>query len=465
MKSIGWSVGSFQNNLARLEFVVSIEKVFVFSWSWRTKKENFLDRGPRFSRRNLFVLFQSSAGVGISLSRYFSVEVGTKTDLLCRKTFDVSSTVILRIISSQFVDNDWVKKIERFSFLFAEKFFLSCEGTRYSEEKRIESMKIAKEKSLAELKHHILPRTKGFSLLIKEIHGHGELFRSSIRFWKRDFIQVDAIYDMTIAFRSTERPRLKDVLLGEKFSAQAFIRRIPIENVPFDDEQKSAAFIHKLFQEKVRFSSASNPWKISAEKFLFFFSLSRTKRSNTSCRTKRSKALEILERRIYFVANTTFWSFWFVRFSSVYRRSSISFDFWCSARCFPNWFFYSFPSQVRCSFRRFFCADRIQPNERKKFVFVVRFQGSSAFSSWSKRRDPNRAKCIELQLNWFQWVTGICVLFFRWKFLSLAILSRLYCKQCSSNPSKKTWAKQFSNIRKQINVFCFKKKPDNLTLN
>ena len=44
---------------------------------------------------------------------------------------------------------------------------LSCEGTRFTEKKRSLSMKIAREKGLPELKHHILPRTKGFTLLLQ----------------------------------------------------------------------------------------------------------------------------------------------------------------------------------------------------------------------------------------------------------------------------------------------------------
>ena len=44
---------------------------------------------------------------------------------------------------------------------------LSCEGTRFTEKKRLLSMKIAREKGLPELKHHILPRTKGFTLLLQ----------------------------------------------------------------------------------------------------------------------------------------------------------------------------------------------------------------------------------------------------------------------------------------------------------
>ncbi len=44
---------------------------------------------------------------------------------------------------------------------------LSCEGTRFTETKRLAIMKIAREKGLPELKHHILPRTKGFILLLQ----------------------------------------------------------------------------------------------------------------------------------------------------------------------------------------------------------------------------------------------------------------------------------------------------------
>ena len=46
-------------------------------------------------------------------------------------------------------------------------FLLFCEGTRFTEKKRLASMKFAKEKGLPELKHHILPRTKGFTLLMQ----------------------------------------------------------------------------------------------------------------------------------------------------------------------------------------------------------------------------------------------------------------------------------------------------------
>ena len=55
---------------------------------------------------------------------------------------------------------------------------MCCEGTRFSPKKQEESMKIARDKGLKELKHHLLPRTKGFSMLARGAPGRSNfLFR------------------------------------------------------------------------------------------------------------------------------------------------------------------------------------------------------------------------------------------------------------------------------------------------
>ena len=62
---------------------------------------------------------------------------------------------------------------------------MACEGTRFTEEKRLESMKIAKEKNLPELKYHILPRTRGFTLILHGAKGKSKFFSIDflISFW------------------------------------------------------------------------------------------------------------------------------------------------------------------------------------------------------------------------------------------------------------------------------------------
>ncbi len=56
------------------------------------------------------------------------------------------------------------------------QFLLFCEGTRFTEKKRLSSMKIAQEKGLPLLKHHILPRTKGFTLLLQGAENRSKFF-------------------------------------------------------------------------------------------------------------------------------------------------------------------------------------------------------------------------------------------------------------------------------------------------
>jgi len=66
---------------------------------------------------------------------------------------------------------------------------------------------------------------------------------------------VTAVYDITVAFQTPEYPELSDLILGQRCQAEAFIRRIPVSEVPYEDEKESAEFIYKMFQEKVIYVS------------------------------------------------------------------------------------------------------------------------------------------------------------------------------------------------------------------
>ncbi|CAF0967516.1 unnamed protein product [Rotaria sordida] len=131
------------------------------------------------------------------------------------------------------LERDIQRLVDNYPKNYNFTLFLSCEGTRYSNEKRLESMKVAREKGLPELQHHILPRTKGFVFVMKGIHKH-----------------ITGIYDITVGFQTPKRPELSNLLIGQQCQAESFIRRIPVSEIPYDDEEKSAQFIHKLFQEK-----------------------------------------------------------------------------------------------------------------------------------------------------------------------------------------------------------------------
>lgn len=59
---------------------------------------------------------------------------------------------------------------------------LFAEGTRFTEEKYLASVKVAKEKGLQPLLHHLLPRTRGFVASVPHLKG-----------------KVAAIYDVVVA--------------------------------------------------------------------------------------------------------------------------------------------------------------------------------------------------------------------------------------------------------------------------
>ena len=46
-------------------------------------------------------------------------------------------------------------------------------------------------------------------------------------------------------------PGIGDIVNGIKMDAQCYIRRIPLKDVPIDDEKKCGEFLQKLYQEKV----------------------------------------------------------------------------------------------------------------------------------------------------------------------------------------------------------------------
>ncbi|CAF1052840.1 unnamed protein product [Rotaria sp. Silwood1] len=110
---------------------------------------------------------------------------------------------------------------------------LFCEGTRFTEKKRLTSMKIAQEKGLPELKHHILPRTKGFTLLLQGAEN-----------------RIAAIYDLTIGFKENgAKPTLLSILKGRSCQAEIFVKRIPVSEIPQDTEGCNN-WVHELYQEK-----------------------------------------------------------------------------------------------------------------------------------------------------------------------------------------------------------------------
>ena len=108
-------------------------------------------------------------------------------------------------------------------------------------------MEIAKEKGLPELKHHILPRTKGFTLLLQGAEDRSKL---TCCLFLPKLCLVTGVYDLTIGIKKS-RPEstLLSIIKGRPCQAEIFVRRFPVSDIPKDTEG-SGEWIHQLYREK-----------------------------------------------------------------------------------------------------------------------------------------------------------------------------------------------------------------------
>ncbi|XP_022651159.1 1-acyl-sn-glycerol-3-phosphate acyltransferase gamma-like isoform X2 [Varroa destructor] len=108
------------------------------------------------------------------------------------------------------------------------------EGTRFTEAKHQMSLKFAKEHELPILKHHLLPRPKGFVLCAQHFHN-----------------KLDYLYDVEIAMPKNQNnpASISTILRGKPIIADMYVRRFAFKDLPTDDE-KLKAFLYRLYQEK-----------------------------------------------------------------------------------------------------------------------------------------------------------------------------------------------------------------------
>jgi hypothetical protein len=69
-------------------------------------------------------------------------------------------------------------------------------------------------------------------------------------------LQVDYMYDVNLAIKNLEGgrvPKLNDIKNGIPLKVQVFMRRIPTKGIPTDNEKDCAAYLYKLYKEKVCF--------------------------------------------------------------------------------------------------------------------------------------------------------------------------------------------------------------------
>ncbi|XP_017784632.1 PREDICTED: 1-acyl-sn-glycerol-3-phosphate acyltransferase delta-like [Nicrophorus vespilloides] len=105
------------------------------------------------------------------------------------------------------------------------------EGTRFSPKKHEAALKFSRERGLRELKHHLVPRTKGFTTSVPYMRG-----------------KIPAVYDIEIAFDGV-KPTITNMIKARRFIVHMYIRRIPMEEIP-ETEKDQEVYLHDMFYRK-----------------------------------------------------------------------------------------------------------------------------------------------------------------------------------------------------------------------
>jgi len=147
-----------------------------------------------------------------------------------------------KFAESVFLERNWDKDKEAIGVQVREladypdpiMLLLYAEGTRFSPEKHEASLAFAREKGLPVLKQHLTPRTKGFTCSVPHLRG-----------------KVPAIYDVQLAFKENakEQPTVTNMLLGKPLEGHLYLHRIPLSQVP-DDEEGAAQWLRDLYIKK-----------------------------------------------------------------------------------------------------------------------------------------------------------------------------------------------------------------------
>ncbi|XP_030905712.1 1-acyl-sn-glycerol-3-phosphate acyltransferase delta isoform X1 [Melopsittacus undulatus] len=273
----------FRRINCRLSYCISSQMVMLLEWWSGTNCTLYTDPQsyPKYGKENAIVILNHNFEIDFLCGWNFcerfgvlgSAKVLAKKELsympiigwmwyfleivFCKRKWEEDrKTVIQKLLNLRdYPENFW--------------FLIHCEGTRFTEQKHQISMQVAEAKGLPKLKYHLLPRTKGFAVTVQCLRNGSRRSTESqllIVFVEKTYLRetaddprlvlqnllVSAVYDSTLNFRNNENPTLLGVLNGKKYHADLYVRRIPLEEVP-EDEQECSNWLHKLYQEKDAF--------------------------------------------------------------------------------------------------------------------------------------------------------------------------------------------------------------------
>lgn len=147
-----------------------------------------------------------------------------------------------------FLDRNWEKDKHKFSDsidillkydpLIATFF---CEGKRFTSDNYEASKKFAQERNLIAPKYHLIPRTKGFVTVMKEIKLRKKTKYPNLNVY---------IYNTQVAYDDAGAMNISDIIQhGKKPMGHLYFERYTLDDIP-DDDVECAKWLHDLFVEK-----------------------------------------------------------------------------------------------------------------------------------------------------------------------------------------------------------------------
>lgn len=108
---------------------------------------------------------------------------------------------------------------------------MTAEGTRFTKEKHDASVKFAMDRNMVPLKHHLIPRAKGFQTCVPIMKQYKNL----------------SVLNLQLAFDKNAKvePTLANLLRGEKVVAHLYVDRIQMTDV-----KSTAEYLQEMYQEK-----------------------------------------------------------------------------------------------------------------------------------------------------------------------------------------------------------------------
>lgn len=136
---------------------------------------------------------------------------------------------------------------------------MPAEGTRFTKAKHEASMKFAEKNNLQPLKHHLIPRARGFMTCVPTLKENSDII---------SVLNMQVVFDP----KAEVQPKLINIIRGESVSAHIYLDIVPMENLEASNEclleiYKQKDELHDSFLKFGNFHEGRNATPIEGIKF------------------------------------------------------------------------------------------------------------------------------------------------------------------------------------------------------